>query len=158
MNKIIDFLIPPFFSGGGEPSYLSFCHPAPVLLFFTRANTPAESKGPLRSKKTGVSQPSETCGEQTLGSEGWFFCFCLCLLKFTDWCSHFTLHLQMSSCHIWWPPSRNRHAFRYHVIQWVSVENYKSYLNPTGVPTAKWKGMTPGCFSSFMYSHSSHAP
>ena len=55
--------------------------------------------------------------------------------------------LQMSSCHIRWPPSTT--TFRYYVCL---VENYKPHLNPAGVPIAKWT--TPWrCFSSFMFSH-----
>lgn len=60
--------------------------------------------------------------ERKFGSEG--FCFvllCLSFWKFTDWYSCFTLHLQMSSCYIWWPPSINRCTFTWCSI--VSVKN-----------------------------------
>lgn len=63
MNRNIDLLIPPFL--GEEPSCLSFCHPGSVLLFFTRANTTAESKVSLRSEDEAETQAQlrETCGD-----------------------------------------------------------------------------------------------
>lgn len=56
------------------PPLSSLSSPKPIL----------RERGRSEEKIRDISQACETCVEEKLGSEGLFFFFCLCLLKFTD--------------------------------------------------------------------------
>lgn len=139
----------------GEGAKLSlFLSPAPELPFLRSSHSAYWKQGSAMNHSCVKPVERGTSKVKDL-----YFCLfvgcCLCLLKFTNSCSCFTLHLQMSSCHIWWPFSRNQTDVQILHCSWVSDENDKSYLKPAGVPTAKRKVMTGWkCFNSFMYSRS----
>lgn len=84
INKVIDFLIPPFL--GEVPSYLSIRQPTPVLPFFTRPDSTCHLRegGRFEAKQGIFRRCLKPVRMRKLGNERLFFCFCLCLLKFTN--------------------------------------------------------------------------
>lgn len=124
-SKVNVFLIPPFL--GQEPSYFFYFQPRPCLLFFHSSRSACwEEVAASEQTFHGFVRPAE---KRRLGAKGVF----VCLWQSLERCSHLTLHLQMSSCYIWWPPSGNRCTLR--SCSSLSVFRFRN----SEAPTAEWK-------------------